>query len=265
MATKKQKEAQAGAKGSLMEPITVPVESLTPDPDNARKHPEENIEAIKASLREFGQRRPVVVQRSGMIVRAGNGLLQAAKEMGWEEITAIVIDEDDAKAIAFAIADNRTGELSEWDERQLNALLEQVEADADDLIEAVGFSEAKRNNLKARYGEAGGEADKAKKEDVGTKSFSVTFAAPDYERFRAALDYLQSQYAIDTQEQLILTIVEHSAEAFRTGGPPKKKSKVDDVQRLIEGVSGDTDFEEIDFDDEEGAGKSLSDSEIETV
>lgn len=248
MAAKLQKAAKNAAKGSLMEPISVPIDSLTPDPDNARKHPEENIEAIKASLREFGQRRPVVVQRNGMVVRAGNGLLQAAKEMGWQDIAAIVIDEDDATAIAYAIADNRTGELSIWDERQLNALLEQVEAEADDLINAVGFSEAKRNNLHARFGETGAGKDDAKKEDVGTKSFSVTFALPDYERFRAALDYLQNQYGVERQEELILTVVEHAAESFRPQGPAPVKQGRDAIQRLIEGVAGDTDTETIETD-----------------
>lgn len=61
-----------------------------------------------------------------MIVRAGNGLLAAARELGWLEVAAVVVDMDDATATRFAIADNRVAEFSEWDDRVLATLLESV-------------------------------------------------------------------------------------------------------------------------------------------
>lgn len=98
-----------------LSPVLVSIDKLHPDPTNARRHSERNVQAIAASLKMFGQRRPVVVQKNGMIVRAGNGLLQAAKLLGWSEVVALVVDDDNATAAQFAIADNRTGELAEWD------------------------------------------------------------------------------------------------------------------------------------------------------
>lgn len=95
--------------------LAVPIESLTIDPKNARKHSRRNLDAIKKSLETFGQRLPIAVQKDGRIVMAGNGRTQAAVELGWTHIAALVFDDDQQEALAFALADNRTAELGEWD------------------------------------------------------------------------------------------------------------------------------------------------------
>jgi DNA modification methylase len=114
----------------------IQVDDLNLDPANARVHGEKNIAAIKSSLAAFGQRKPIVVQKSGMIVRAGNGTVTAAKALGWTQIAAVVIDDDAATALQFAIADNRTAELAEWDDETLAQLLASMDSDA---RLAVGF------------------------------------------------------------------------------------------------------------------------------
>jgi len=118
--------------------LAVPVASLNPDPANARKHGDKNLDAIKASLAKFGQRKPIVVQRDGMVVRAGNGTLAAAKALGWNEIAAVILDDDNATASQFAIADNRSAELAEWDNETLASLLDGMDAD---LQGSLGFDE----------------------------------------------------------------------------------------------------------------------------
>lgn len=105
----------------------IAVTELSFDPSNARKHSEKNIEAIKGSLRKFGQRKPIVV-RNGVVI-AGNGTLQAALALGWSEIEVVRADDmTNTDAMAFALADNRTSELAEWDSEvlgfQLQALFE---------------------------------------------------------------------------------------------------------------------------------------------
>jgi DNA modification methylase len=107
-----------------LRPLAVSIDSLHHDAANARRHGERNLDAIRASLAQFGQRKPIVVQRDGMIVRAGNGTLEAARALGWSEIAAVVIDEDGTTAAQFAIADNRTAELAEWDNETLATLLD---------------------------------------------------------------------------------------------------------------------------------------------
>lgn len=126
---------------NIAEPIrgmAVDLATLNHDPANARKHGAKNIDAIKASLHAFGQRKPIVVQRQGMIVRAGNGTLEAAKALGWSHLAVVIIDEDNATASQFAIADNRTADLAEWDDETLASLLDGMEpADR----EALAFDE----------------------------------------------------------------------------------------------------------------------------
>jgi len=120
--------------------LAIPVADLTPDPKNARKHDRRNLDAIKASLEKFGMRQPIIVQKQGMIVRAGNGRLQVAQELGWSHLPALVVDESEAEAVAFAIADNRTAELAEWDWEVLKENLQLLQ---DGSLETplVGFSE----------------------------------------------------------------------------------------------------------------------------
>jgi ParB-like chromosome segregation protein Spo0J len=104
---------------------TVAIKSLTLDPENARTHSKKNIDAIAGSLTTFGQRRPLVVW--GDIVIAGNGTVEAAKSIGWEkiEITRVPADWTHDQARAYALADNRTAELAEWDNSILaNQLVE---------------------------------------------------------------------------------------------------------------------------------------------
>jgi hypothetical protein len=122
--------------------LALPIADLTPDPTNVRTHSERNVEAIANSLKRFGQRKPIVVQRQGMIVRAGNGTVDAAKQIGWDTIAAVVIDEDAVEATAFAIADNRSAELAGWDHEALVQLLQEL-PDA----ESVGFTSQELDDL----------------------------------------------------------------------------------------------------------------------
>jgi len=126
--------------------LAVPLDSLVQDPSNARKHSERNIESIANSLRLFGQRRAIVVQRNGRIVRAGNGTLQAARKLGWTEIAAVMVDDDNATAMQFAIADNRTAELAEWDDETLGLLLDGFDQE---IRDSIGFNEEEFNQLMA--------------------------------------------------------------------------------------------------------------------
>ena len=94
--------------------LAVPIAELHEDPSNARKG--HAVDRIAASLKQYGQRKPIVVNRAqGGKVEAGNGTLAAAKSLGWTNIAAVFVDDDAATAAAYGIADNRVGEFSEWD------------------------------------------------------------------------------------------------------------------------------------------------------
>jgi ParB-like chromosome segregation protein Spo0J len=117
----------------------ISIRHLLSDPKNARKHSKRNIEAIKASLKQFGQRKPIIVTKDNVIV-AGNGTIEAAKELGWTDIEIVRTPEEWSKeeTQAFALADNRTAELAEWNEEVLSAqLLELQESGLN--VEQLGF------------------------------------------------------------------------------------------------------------------------------
>jgi site-specific DNA-methyltransferase (adenine-specific) len=115
------------------------IADLTPDPQNARQHDDKNLKAIMGSLKEFGQRKPIVITEAGVIV-AGNGTVEAAKRLGWLDIEVVRVPPDwtDAQVKAFAIADNRTAELANWNQEVLTSQLLELEADGWELAE-FGF------------------------------------------------------------------------------------------------------------------------------
>jgi ParB-like chromosome segregation protein Spo0J len=106
-----------------MEILRIPIDKLHADPANARRHPQRNLDALMASLMRFGQQKPLVID-SNNIVRAGNGTLAAAKALGWKDLTCVRSDLPVTELSAYAVADNRTAELAEWDPDALGAALE---------------------------------------------------------------------------------------------------------------------------------------------
>ncbi len=126
---------------------TVPLSAISPDPANTRKHSRRNLDAIKASLRRFGQQKPIVVDAKGVVL-AGNGTLAAATELGLTEIQIVRTELAGVDATAFGIADNRTAELAEWD-ANLGDVLASLKAEDFPLAE-IGFDE---NDLAELAGE----------------------------------------------------------------------------------------------------------------
>jgi DNA modification methylase len=116
----------------------VPIDSISLDPANLRRHPERNLSSIVASLKRFGQQRPILVDAAG-IVRAGNGTLMAAKQLGYKEIEIVRSVLEGSEATAYAIADNRTAELAEWDDDALAETLSALQIEDEELFEATGF------------------------------------------------------------------------------------------------------------------------------
>ncbi len=128
----------------------VTVASLLFDPANVRKHGERNLDSIKSSLARFGQQKPIVVDADG-IVRAGNGTLMAAKALGWDEIEIVRTNLRGSEATAYAIADNRTAELAEWDEAALAEQLAALQIDDETLAAATGFDASEIERMSSAF------------------------------------------------------------------------------------------------------------------
>jgi ParB-like chromosome segregation protein Spo0J len=113
------------------------IDTLKFDPKNARAHDERNIQAIMDSLTMSQQRKPVVIY-SDMII-AGNGTVTAAKRLGWTEVW---VNDDPFESLdaakAYAVTDNRTGELATWIEDRLDDTLTELMEKGYDLKQ-LGF------------------------------------------------------------------------------------------------------------------------------
>ena len=118
---------------------TVAISSLTPDPRNARLH-EQGVPELAASLETFGQRKNLVVWHD--VVISGNGLMLAAQSLDWEEIAIDRVPDDwpYEKAQAYALADNKTAELSAWDPIVLDEIRFELDASGWEM-EDFGFDE----------------------------------------------------------------------------------------------------------------------------
>ncbi len=119
---------------------SIPISSLVFDPNNARKHSAKNLDAIKGSLTKFGQQKPIVVDQKNVII-AGNGTVAAAKDLGWTEVKAVRSDLEGFMQSAFALADNRTAELAEWDFDTLKESLAALDLEGFD-VSGIGFEES---------------------------------------------------------------------------------------------------------------------------
>jgi len=97
-----------------LRPLAVPISTLTMDTANPKGHGSDQVQTLVYSLKEFGMRRPLVVNRNGMVIEAGNGVLEAAIQLGMTHVPVVHEDDSHEKARAYSIMDNRSSELSDW-------------------------------------------------------------------------------------------------------------------------------------------------------
>jgi len=115
-----------------MEIIKLGIDEVFQDPNNANQHDQRSIDAIAGSLRKFGQQKPIVVGEKGVIL-AGNGTHAAAKSLGWKDIAVVKSTLKDFQAMAYALADNQTSKLADFDAEILNAQIELIAANDLDI------------------------------------------------------------------------------------------------------------------------------------
>lgn len=117
-------------------PLAVQLAELRPLEKNPRIG---DVDAVARSYETFGQRKPIVARRladgSGEIL-AGNHQFAAAKQLGWDSIAVVWVEDDDTTASAYAVADNSVGLLGSWD---IENLLDSLTSLDDNLLAATGF------------------------------------------------------------------------------------------------------------------------------
>jgi ParB-like chromosome segregation protein Spo0J len=107
---------------------------------NARSHSPEQIQQITESLKKYGFVAPIVIDSKGTVY-AGNGRLQAAKNLEMTEVPCVMMEGlSKSEMRAYALVDNRLSETSSWDKDILKIELEELALDIDLDLSVVGFS-----------------------------------------------------------------------------------------------------------------------------
>lgn len=143
-ATKAKPAAERDGLGHIVEdlrPLAQAIETLKRDPNNLRKHDDPDLAGLATSMQRYGIRKPCVVNRRSMIVEAGNGMVMVAQRLGWSHVPVVFVDDDEKSASGYALADNRTAELSQWDEARLQATIAELRQEDADLYNALMLAE----------------------------------------------------------------------------------------------------------------------------
>jgi len=130
------------------------ITSLQSDHKNARRRTDRSSDLIKESLQRYGAARSIVIDEDNRIL-AGNGTIEGAKAAGIKNVRIIETDGDEIIAVkrtglteeqkvGLALADNRTADLSEWDQEMLHQLSEEHDLtpwfNQDDLDELLAVT-----------------------------------------------------------------------------------------------------------------------------
>lgn len=108
--------------------------------ENNPRHNDGAVDAVAESIKQFGFKVPIIIDSDGIII-AGHTRLKAAKSLGLKTVPCIIADDLTPEQVkAFRLADNKVGELAEWDFDALEAELFELAEKMD--MSAFGFDEA---------------------------------------------------------------------------------------------------------------------------
>lgn len=162
----------------------VPIESVKPYENNPRYN-DNGVAALAESIKQFGWTKPIVVDAQNVII-AGHTRLKAAQLLGLREVPVSVADwltEEQAKA--YRLADNKSGELAEWD---YDKLVEEIQKAKNTDFSALGFSEIELMGLSNDF-LPDGFGDEEGYEEIGeaqlkAKHITINYDAEDEEEVK---------------------------------------------------------------------------------
>ena len=224
-----------------LKPLLRPLTDLKPAEANPRKG---DVEAIMKSYERFGQRKPIVVQEETMEIIAGNHQYEAAKRLGWDSIAVVTVVDDPETATAYSIADNRIGQLGEWNVEELVSAFESI---APDDLEAVGFEEIdvedyralleeqitstgaveNQETGKARLTKMGGDPDQAVEDDKtyqefldryqqkATRAVILYYQNELYGKIVEKLSKLQNHYGLNDHTEVVEKLVNEATQEIK--------------------------------------------------
>lgn len=118
----------------------ISIHEIVPYENNARFN-DEAVDYVKNSIKEFGFQQPIVVDKDNVII-AGHTRYKAAREIGMKTVPTIVADDlTEEQVKAYRLADNKTGEIAEWDFDKLLIELKDLELNSELDMADFGFLE----------------------------------------------------------------------------------------------------------------------------
>ena len=214
-----------------------PIADLQPYHRNPRRG---NVDAIRESLAENGQYKPVVVNRGTLTGRrhevlAGNHTREGALAEGWTHLWVTWVDVDDDRAARIVAADNRTGDLGDYDTEALAVLLSEL--DGTKGLAGTGYDAGDMDDLLAALQETapddGDEPDDRRRRDphdetggvprdrpttsyadeynqTTTRTVVLTYSLAAYEPVVLGLAELAARYGVDNNSAVIERLVQRA-------------------------------------------------------
>lgn len=201
-----------------MEALTIEIDKLKLYPNNPRIS---DIQPLIDSLKNNGQYKPIVVQKSTNQIIAGNHIWQAAKQLNWTMIDIVYADVDDDQAKKIVVADNRYSDLGSYDTQKLLDLLSEID------IQGSGYSSEDVDDLLAELDESMPEiaTDEEKHyEGIATKPtlaeraqryaertirlLMAEYPNHEYVWLQDKLTGLRDKYSVESNAEAILKVIE---------------------------------------------------------
>ena len=140
---------------------------------NNKKHPEKQLVKIVASIKEYGFKNPVLIDKNNVII-AGHGRTLAAERLGMEEVPCIECSDLNSKQVkALRLMDNKSAELAEWDFDNIKAELEELKLEEFD-IDLTGFDMSNFEEEKLDYSDKNKEINSSEFTDAMELKFKLS-------------------------------------------------------------------------------------------
>lgn len=171
-----------------MQVIEKLINEIKPYEKNPRKN-DEAVQYVANSIKEFGFKVPIVIDKNGVIV-AGHTRYKAAQELGLEKLPCVIADDlTEEQVKAFRLADNKVGELAEWD---FDLLGEELDGIFDIDMSDFGF-DLNENFSPDDFGEDFSLPD-GDKPEIGVMTFTL------HEKQKELIQYAMSLVTDDVNE-----------------------------------------------------------------
>lgn len=185
------------------------VSDLMPYVNNPRKN-DKAVDSVAESIKSFGFKQPIVIDKKGEII-VGHTRLKAAIKLGLKEIPCLVADDLTEKQIkAYRIADNKVSELSQWDFDLLKLELNEIE-------DFTGFEPEILYDFKneQEYGEVVTDEHGFSPKELQERYLNsiirqiiLTFNKVQYDKIIDIFEELKEEYGLENNTEVIIKLLE---------------------------------------------------------